>query len=288
MTLISRILIAAKVVLLTILAASCKEEIPSDAIVSVGSSHLTLSDLRSALPKGLSEADSASFAEAYISGWISDRLVTEVAVKHLPDTREIDRMAEDYRRQLIMWEYTRLKVSQDPSLAVSDDYIAGYYSTHKGEFTTTEPMVRGIYVRMASDSPSLADVKRWHKSMRETDIERLEKVGIRTEVTYDYFRDRWVPLSQVRAAVPAALSEKIASPQPSHDYEAEQEGFTNMLHITEVLPAGSQMPLEVASPLISRRLEARNRADIERKLRADLLRQATADGTIRRLDSVEK
>lgn len=275
-------MLAAKAVGLTVLAASCNKELPADTIVSVGGANLTRSDLRAATPKGLSEADSAAFAESYISHWISDRLITEVALKNLPDTREIDRMAADYRRQLIMWEYTRMKVAQDPSLAVSADSIAAYFEAHSGEFTTSEPMVKGIYVRIDTGSPSLADVKRWYRSTKDADIERLEKVGTHQAITYDYFRDRWVPLSQIKATVPTGISDKLSSPAASQHFETEQGGFTYLLSISAVLPAGAAMPEEVAAPIISRRLEARNRAEIERRLRADLLRQATADGTLKR------
>ncbi len=263
----------------TVLAASCKRELSPDVIVSVGSSDLTLEKLRAVMPKGLSEADSVAFADSYISSWISDHLITEVALKNLPDTREIDRMTEDYRRSLIMWEYMRMKVAQDPDLAISHDSIAAYYAAHSSEFITSEPLVRGIYVRLASDSRSLADVKRWYKSSSDADIDRLEKVGIREDnVDYDYFRDRWIPWSQVRTVWPAGVE---IVPQSGGDYESEVNGFIHLLHISDMLPIGSLMPEEAAEPLVTRRLESMRRADLEQRLRTDLRRKAESDGQIR-------
>lgn len=265
----------------TVLAASCnKPEVPADAIVSVGQAHLTLADLSRAMPKGLSEADSAAFADSYISTWISDRLVTEVAVKNLPETSEIDRMTADYRRNLIMWEYVRLKTGQDPTLAVSPDSVRAYHEAHRREFTTSEPMVKGIYLRMPAKAPEANAVKRILRSSQHVDLDKLDKATLHNhEVTYDYFGDRWLPWSQVKGVWPPGTTE--VNPESGRRYETEAGEWIHMLQISETLPAGSEMPAEVAAPLILRRLEAKNRAEVERRLRDDLLRSATADGTLR-------
>lgn len=285
MTFSPRFNFAAKTVAITlaaVLAASCKKEIPEDAIVSVGNAHLTMSRLSAAIPDGLSEVDSTAFAESYISTWISDQLITEVAVKHLPNTREIDTLAEEYRRNLIMWEYLRLKTAQDPSLAATKDSVSAYYRTHGSEFITTEPMIRGVYVRIPSDSPRLSDVKRLYRSKKAEDMDRLEKLSMRDhDITFDYFQDKWVSMSQIRAAMPVGTEINL---KPDVNFENEATGLSHFLHITDVLPIGSEMPEEVATPLIIRRLEAQNRAEIERQLRNDLFKQAMADGKIRSYD----
>lgn len=263
----------------TVLAASCnKPSVPNDAIVSVGPASLTETELRAAMPNGLPAADSAAFAESYISTWISNRLVTEVALKNLPDTREIDRMVNEYRRNLIMWEYIRLKTAEDPSLAASPDSVKSYFEAHKHEFTTSEPMVKGIFVKIPSASDKITDIKKLLRTPADPD--KLEKAILRdTQIAYDYFGDRWVSWSQIKAIWPVGTTE--IKPQTGMRYEAESAGSVHMLLLSEVLPAGSQMPAEVAAPLITRRIEARNRAEIERRLRADMRTTATADGTIR-------
>lgn len=247
--------------------------------MSVGNSTLTLTELREVMPKGLTEADSAAFAESYINNWISNKLITEVALKNLPDSREIDRQTEEYRRNLIMWEYVRLKISQDASLAVSRDSVNSYFSQHRDDFITSEPLLRGTYVRVPSESPSLANIRRWYRSSKSADVDRLEKAELEQGVMFDYFVDRWAPASQIRAVWPSGADINLTK---EANMEVEQGGQTHLLHITDVMPTGSKMPIEVAEPLIRKRLEAARRVEIERKLRADMLRRATDDGTITR------
>lgn len=275
--------VAAKTAIITtvtVLAASCnKPSVPTDAIVSVGPASLTETELRAAMPNGLPAADSAAFAESYISTWISNRLITEVALKNLPDTREIDRMVSEYRRNLIMWEYIRLKTAEDPSLAASPDSVTSYFEAHKHEFTTSEPMVKGIFVKIPSGSDRITDIKKLLRTPA-ADPDKLEKAILHdTNITYDYFGDRWVTWSQIKAIWPVGSTE--IKPQTGMRYEAESAGSVHMLLLTEVLPAGSQMPPEAAAPLVTRRIEARNRADIERRLRADMRQHASDNGLIR-------
>ncbi len=160
---------AKAVIALTIAAAaaSCIKEVPADAIVAVGNATLTLSDLRKAIPAGLSATDSATFAESYINSWISDMLITEIAEKNIPDTRSIDRMTDDYRRQLIMWEYQRLKTAQDGPPELPEDTIAAYYDRHHAEMRVETPMVRGILVKIPTSSPLLENVRKWYRSDKD-------------------------------------------------------------------------------------------------------------------------
>jgi hypothetical protein len=274
-------LTAAKVALLSaaaLAAVACGEQKPQGRLASVGDAVLTEADLLQVMPRGLSPEDSLAFVKSYVDSWVSDRLVTEVAVKNLPDTKEIDRMVEEYRRSLIMWEYVRLKVAEEPSLQVSDDSVSAYYERHRAELTVSEPMVRGIYIKLPSESATLADVRRWYRSGKSADIEKLEKIGTRDAITYDYFADRWVYWKQVEARIPRNFGDAV--PAKGQAVEVTDSAFTYLLYVTDRLPLGAQMPLEVARERVLEKLNRENAVAIERRLRDELLRKALDDGDV--------
>ena len=102
-------------------------------------------------------------------------------------------MTDDYRRQLIMWEYQRLKTAQDGTPELPEDTIAAYYDRHHAEMRVETPMVRGILVKIPTSSPLLENVRKWYRSDKDTDIELLEKANIKDDdILYEYFRDNWV------------------------------------------------------------------------------------------------
>ena len=86
-------------------------DVPADVLASVGQSRLTLSELRGAMPGGLSADDSVKFATAYINSWVDSRLVSRIAAEEV-DMSEIDEMVDRYRRELVLRKYTLLKIGR--------------------------------------------------------------------------------------------------------------------------------------------------------------------------------
>ena len=274
----------ASIVLMAALAASCHnaptEPASPDVLAVVGAAQLTVADLRQAMPGGLAEADSLEFVNAFVDSWIDDQLIGTVAAKNIANTQEIDKMVADYRRQLILNEYRRLKLNEDPELAIPADSIAAYYADHSGEMRLEEPMLRGIYIKMPNDAHHLADVKKWYRSTKTDDIDKLEKVGLDDAIHYDYFRDRWIPWTQIETKIPQAIA--TTSLRKGFTFELDEGGFTYLLSVSDYLPAGAPMPLEAAEPIIREKLTALKRVEIDAKLRHQLREQALKDGTLQR------
>lgn len=250
----------------------------ADIVAAVGQKELTASELRKAMPAGLSPADSAAFTDAFISTWISDRLISEVAARNIHNLDEIDRLTEEYRRRLIMLEYRRLKVSEDSTLLVTAPEIEAYYKAHGHAMKSSEPMVRGIYIKIANDANRLNDVRRWYKSPDTKDIEKLEKVGLTDAIHYDYFRDRWIGAGQIVNKIPADI--RPESLRQGYTLELSEGGFTYLLSVSDMLPAGSQLPYEAAEPIIREKLNTSKKVAADALLRERLYREADDEGLI--------
>lgn len=255
---------------------SCKKEaVANNVAARVGSAQLTDAEIARAIPSGLSDEDSLALVNDYIDVWIVNELVSEIAAKNIHNLEEIDRMTEEYRRNLIMAEYRRLKVQEDTSLAIKQSQIEDFYANYGGEMRLKEPMIRGIFIAISKNSPQLAGVRRWYNSTKDADIEKLEKVGLTEAVNYEYFRDRWVPLSRIVERIPG-------KPQPNGKNEhidVTDETTTYLLSISDYLPAGASMPLSAAEAGIRERLEAIRQVTLDRKLRRQLYKKAIGDGT---------
>ncbi|MCM1309474.1 MAG: peptidylprolyl isomerase [Bacteroides sp.] len=253
-------------------------ELADGEVARIGGESLTDADIRAVTPAGLAEVDSVAFVDAYVNSWVADRLILHEAARLIKDTDEIDRLTEQYRRDLIMWEYRTLAVNADPELQLTDDDIKAYYEAHPGQMKLDAPMVRGIYLKLESDDPALRTVRQLYASPNQDNVDRLEKVGLKSAVHYDYFRDTWVPARQVITKIPAELS-----PSDLHKglkYEVERDGFTYLLSISDVLPIGATMPLEAAEPRIRETLDAMRRTELDARLVARLRAEAVAGGRL--------
>lgn len=280
-----------KVILATALAAmslvatvGCTADDPDkdpNLIARVGKQRLMRDELDKALAHGLSPQDSVKLARSYIRTWIDARIMGEVAARNIPDMTEIDRMVNEYRNELISWEYRRLMFMQHVDSDFPPDSIAAYYEAHLAEFVLERPLVKGVYVKIADGSPSLSRVKKLYKSTRDADIDRLEKQDLQGVIHYDYFRNRWVDWEQIETRVPIDFG---ASPDAflaaNKTVETSVNGYTHLLEITEYLKTGATMPLEYAEERIKRDLFNRHRREYDNRLRVDLYNRGLSDGTI--------
>lgn len=254
----------------------------ADCLASVGAQKLTLADVRAAMPAGMAADDSVRFVRAFVNAWVDSHLITDVAASQV-DMAQIDRLTADYRSQLIMQEYTR-KMFESHAATIPDDTLRAYYSAHSADFVLDRPMVRGIYLKLPSDTRNLRTIKRLFRSDRPADIDRLEKEILSSAaIHYDYFRDRWVDWEQIESRVPVDFGTDPQAWLSRNDRTVEHTAgpVTYLLRITEVLPARSPVPYEAALPQIQRRLLASGRQAYQRRLLHELRDSATTAGTLR-------
>ena len=256
---------------------AAREDVAAEPpLASVGTAAITATDVRKAMPTGLSAEDSAKFVRAYVNSWIDSHLISDVASADV-DMESIDRLTGEYRRQLIMQQYRRA-MYETHAAAIPEDSVRAYHTTHSGDFLLDRPMVQGIYIKVPDDAASLRRMRRLYRSDRPADIDALEKEVLGSAIHYDYFRDKWVDWEQIEMRVPVDFT---GWPQKGRTLDTSAGGYTYLLRITDILPAGSPMPYEQARPLILRRLVTADRRAYEAQLMADLRRRAIDDGTLK-------
>ena len=265
--------------------ASCAGPEPGDAadvLARAGQSTLSRSELQAAIPAGLSADDSTSMARAYIRAWAQRQLIAARAGSEL-DLTEINRMVDDYRAELIMWEYTRRMYAAHGRDSIGLDSLRAYYAAHSSELRAQRPMVKGVYIKVPDDAPSLSALRRLYRSTRPADVDRLEKSELAGAVHYDYFRDQWVDWEQIENRIPYDFSAEglDAFLRSRRHLDFSAGGFTYLLDISDVIPAGAPLPFEAARPVIEERLDYTRRLRYERELRDKIFNDALDDGSLK-------
>ena len=262
-------------------ACSKNEQNSGDILVTVGNAVLTIDDLRKQLPSGLSEEDSIALSHSYIRSWIDSRLISEIASQNIGDLSEIDRMTEQYRNELITYEYRRRMFDNLIKSEIAEDSIKKYYDENLQELVLQRPILKGIYLKIPNESPSLKNAKKWYVSTKTEDIDKLEKQCLDGAIHYDYFRDRWVDWERIESLIPAEFGSDPNTFLATHkNLEITQGDFTYLLSISEYLPSGKAMPYEFAKETIKDILAYSRRAEFDRMLRLSLLKEAEDNGQI--------
>lgn len=267
-----------------VISVSCSENKARNSdnpvLVKVGTSSLTLSELRKDLPVAMTTADSAAFASAYIRRWIDARIVSDIAASEI-DMTDIDRLVNDYRNRLIEMEYRRRMADSHVAVAIPDDSLRNYFVEHNDDFKLERPMIQGVYLKVPDNAPNLAVIKRLYRSDKQDDIDRLEKEVLTSAIHYDYFRDKWVDWESIELHIPYDFGANPDAFLKGKDhFETSAGGFVYLLDITDVLQSGAYMPFDNAKALIAERLSAQQRQAYDASLMKNLYEKSFKDGKI--------
>lgn len=250
-------------------------------LVEVAGNFLYKEDLQAVMPIGLSQKDSTAFADEYIRNWAEDELLYQKAEGNIPDNVKIDERVAAFRKALVMHMYEEELVNQELGNTVSDEEVEAYYHQNSGMFRAGQPYIQGLFMKVPLTASQLSKVRGWYKRNTQDAIDNLSKYGIGNAVSYEYFYDRWIPLSDIAVKLPLkALDTDRDYLNRNRNVEVRDTAFCYFLHVENFLPEGEQLPLEYARSEIKEILINLKRVDFINRMKQDLYKEASEDNDI--------
>lgn len=250
-------------------------------LVEVGDAFLYKEDLDAALPVGIHDKDSVRFAEDYIRNWVEDVLLYGKAEGNIPDNEKIDQQVAAYRRALIMHTYQEELVRQKLGTEVSEEEIEAYYEAHAAQFRAEQPYIQGLFMKVPVQTRNLNRVRNWYKRNTQDAIDGLEKFSIAHAVSYEYFYDRWRPVSEFALKMPLeALETDMDYLKRNKNVEVRDTVYCYFLHVEQFLPKGDLLPLEYAKNEIKEMIINLKRVAFINQMKNDLYREASENNDI--------
>lgn len=250
-------------------------------LVEVGDAFLYKEDLDAALPVGIHDKDSVRFAEDYIRNWVEDVLLYGKAEGNIPDNEKIDQQVAAYRRALIMHTYQEELVRQKLGTEVSEEEIEAYYEAHAAQFRAEQPYIQGLFMKVPVQTRNLNRVRNWYKRNTQDAIDGLEKFSIAHAVSYEYFYDRWRPVSEFALKMPLeALETDMDYLKRNKNVEVRDTVYCYFLHVEQFLPKGDPLPLEYAKNEIKEMIINLKRVAFINQIKNDLYREASENNDI--------
>lgn len=251
-----------------------------DVLVSVNDSSLTLGDVLRRIPAGLAPEDSAEMFHRTVDRWVERMVLREVAEKNIPDMAGIDEMTERYRDNLIVDRYLSMMEERGVK-EISDSRIKEYYEAHREMMSLQEPLVKGIFIKVASGSDDLPKLRRWLAAATDDAVDNIEKYGLRQASQYEYFKDVWMPWHSVAELIPYRFYDADAFVSSTRDFETEYAGSVYLLKLIDFLPSGSPTPYEYARGEIRDILRADDMSRYRDRLVGTIYGEAIDDGILR-------
>ena len=246
---------------------------PDDALLSIDDSTLYVSDVVERIPVGIDPADSLALFKTIVDNWIEDMLLSDLAKNKLPDIAEIERQVDDYRNRLIVESYLA-RMREGRQFKVESDSVRSFYDAHRSEMTAEVPLVKGIFVKVPESAYDLEEIRRCVFDGSDASIDELEKNWMGDALQYDCFVNNWIDWSLVAEQIPYRFTDPDDFLKSNRNFETRGNGNAYLLHISEWLPSGSELPFEFAAIRISAILEQSKMESYEKALVKSLLKKA--------------
>ena len=239
-------------------------------IVEIGTDVLYEEDIKQVLPLGLSDADSTAFAEQFIRNWAQDVLFYQNAIRNIPDTKDIDRLVENYRRSLIEHEYQRRLIEQKFSSEISDEDIEQFYNDNERLFVLDESLLKGLFLKISNKSHDLSDIRKLYTRQDDESFEEIEKYSIRNAARCEFFYDNWRTVAEIEVLLPPLEKPLETMLKDNGSFEFKDEEYIYLLNVSEFAPKGGIEPLDHARSRIRGLLINSNEVSYMRKIKEDL------------------
>lgn len=259
------------------LCGSCAEKHDHKGLtplVELSGSFLYKEDLQAVLPVDLSEDDSILFVEHYIRSWAEDVLLYKKAESNVPNNEEIERLVENYRKALIMHAYQQELVTQQLSKEITEPEMAAYFETNKELFRLEHPLMKGLFIKVPLTAPQLANVRKWYKSESQDAIEHLEKYSLQNAVKYEYFHNKWVPVTEILDLMPVSSTDPESSLRKERTLELKDSAFYYFLYVSDYRGVGEQEPFEAALPKLKDMMMNMKQVSFMKQVKNDLYQRA--------------
>ena len=243
-------------------------------LVELNGSVLYEEELVNALPPGYSGQDSIDFAEKYIRNWVEDVMFYQNAIRNIPDTKDIDRLVENYRRSIIEHEYQRRLLDQKFSTQITDEEIEQFYNENSRLFEQNESLVKGLFLKIPAKAPELAKIRRLYVQIDDASFEEIEKYSIRNSARCEFFYENWRPLAEIEMLLPQSDIPLESMLEEKKSLEFKDEENIYLLNISELISKGGIEPLEYAHGKVRVLLTNNNEVEYMKKVREELYQSA--------------
>ena len=249
-------------------------------VVATAGHILYLDEIQAAMPLYLSKDDSIRAAEAFIDQWIKQNLLYEAAEKNLQESSDIQKMVEDYRQALMVYEYQEQVLLEKLKTEVSDQDIADYYEANKQRFLSSRNLIKGIFIKVPVHSSNLKSIKNLYRKKDEASLEQLDLLCLQHAEIYENFSSDWMSFDDVMDHIPSEIDQnKLLK---SKDFlEVEDEHYCYLLRIDEYLLSGNPEPLEFVSHRIKNIIINSHKTSFLHQLEDEMKTEAEKKGQIR-------
>jgi len=237
--------------------------------------YLYASDVKGIIFNKSSEEDSVESVKKQINNWIRETLLLQKAEKNLSgELTNINKMVNDYRKSLLMYQYESELVKQKLDTVVSDGEVEKYYEENKSNFELRDNIIKVIYVKVRKNAPKAEKVKDMYKSSNTKDRDALTSYCHQYAENFFLDENVWLLFDDVLKEIPIKLYDKEAFLQNNRIIETKDSTHLYFVNIKGFMTKNSTSPLSFEKENIRSIIINKRKVEFIKKMREDIYNEA--------------
>lgn len=265
---------------LLLLVVGCdvfKKEEERPVVARAKEYRLYMDELQAVLPSGLNPEDSTSFANSFIKNWATQMLLLSKAELNLTDEdKDVSKQLEEYRRSLIIYQYENQLIQQRLDTAVTPEQIQEYYDNNKDNFELQDNIARAVYVKLAKKSKDVEKVKKWVRSEKAEDREKLEEFCVQHAQAHHLNDQQWVAFGELMNLLPKTSYINLNYFNSYNFAYLEDSTAHYLIDVREIKYKNSVSPIEFETQNIRSILLNQRKLELVQKLERDIFDDAVS------------
>lgn len=233
-----------------------------EILAEVGKYTLYKSEIENLIPSESDAEDSIRVLKGLVNNWIKDQLMILEAEKNMPKDININKMIEDYRASLLLYNYETKLSDELLDTLITDAQKKVYYDTHADEYILSESIGKYMIAKLPLKTKGADNFfEHWRKG-NNSEIESYCKTFAKF---HDLDRVSWKPVGQLLSFIPSnLLTESNLGRDKS--FRKKDKEFEYFIKIYDFHKKGTQPPFEyIESKIVKILLNERKSGLIKQK-----------------------
>ena len=246
-----------------------------ETIARVFDSYLYDEDLDGLLNSEHTPEDSIQLLKRYINAWIKNQVLLKKAEKNINSLDEINKKAEKYRYDLILFEYQRKYLNEKLNSTVTEEQILNYYNANKSNFELKQNIVKCNLVRLHKNTPKLKKRLLLFKSKRKKDQESFKQYVMQFSNSYSFDDNVWYDFNEVVNQTPFAnYHNQLRFLKKNKIAQESDSSFVYLIKILDFKISDQISPLEFVKDRVSDIIINKRKVALLKELEDGVYKQA--------------
>ncbi len=232
--------------------------------------------------KKFSQGDSTGLLKSFIDKWLENQVLVQAAQEKLTDEeKNKDKLIEDYRNSLLIYEYHQKLVKEKMDTGVTEEEINTFYQNNISTFQLRKNIVKIRYVKI---NKGKADINKLRKLMQAPSPvnDSLLKVYAEKEADNFYVDSNWLYLDDITKEIPLDENYNQQRFLSNNKFiSIEENGMLYLLYIIDFRIRNAASPIEFEKDKIKDIIKYRRKLDFLKSNQKTLVEKAIDKGEIK-------